>query len=73
MAPEKCSPGADLDKSKDRHISYAEFRSWIKNGMGTRHLADGVCYGEFQGKNRRVVHSPRNWGSRGLAKMMVFS
>lgn len=29
---------ADLDKSKDRHISYAEFRSWIKNGMGTREI-----------------------------------
>lgn len=27
--------GADLDKSKDQRISYAEFRAWIKNGMGS--------------------------------------
>jgi len=29
---------ADLDKSKDQRISYAEFRAWIKNGMGSREI-----------------------------------
>lgn len=29
---------ADLDKSKDHRISYAEFRAWIKNGMGSREI-----------------------------------
>ena len=29
---------ADLDKSKDRHISYAEFRAWIKNGQSSREI-----------------------------------
>eukprot|EP00913_Durusdinium_trenchii_P029890 g28007.t1 len=31
---------ADLDKSKDHRISYAEFRAWIKNGMGSRSLGE---------------------------------